>query len=188
MGFRLVTLGVGRLARGMSRNTSLSMGSSVSPSMSLNTSPSMSRNESVASDDGSDHAPTVPLTSDPGQHPVVFAAAFNSGRPDLLAQVYEEGAVFVPRSGTAVTGAELHRANAEFQALGVPITVRPRHTYVAGDLALLVVDWVMDGFGPDGKHHHIEGTATDVARRGADGLWRYVIDSPFGVGATPAVP
>jgi hypothetical protein len=26
---------------------------------------------------------------------------------------------------------------------------------------------------------HIEGTATDVARRGADGLWRYIIDNLF---------
>ncbi len=28
---------------------------------------------------------------------------------------------------------------------------------------------------------HVEGTATDVARGGLDGVWRYVIDNPFGV-------
>ncbi|MGW0734533.1 YybH family protein [Streptomyces sp. NPDC002851] len=151
-------------------------------SLHSNMSRNASRNTSVTSDFGPDHAPTVPLTSDPGQHPFVFATAFNSGRPDVLAQVYEEGAVFVPHSGAALTGSELHRANAEFQALGLPITVRPRQTCVAGDLALLIVDWVIDGTGPDGEHHHIEGTATDVARRGPDGLWRYVIDSPFGGG------
>jgi ketosteroid isomerase-like protein len=33
---------------------------------------------------------------------------------------------------------------------------------------------------PDGEHVHVDGTATDVARRGPDGLWRYVIDNPFG--------
>ena len=57
--------------------------------------------------------------------------------------------------------------------LGLPITVRPRRVEVAGDLALLIVDWTV---GED-----ISGTATDVARRGADGCWRYVIDNPFGV-------
>ncbi|OAR26493.1 DUF4440 domain-containing protein [Streptomyces sp. ERV7] len=126
------------------------------------------------------HAPTVTLTPDAEQHPSVFEAAFNSGSARALAAVYGPGAVFVPRAGEPVTGAELRAANAEFQSLGLPITVRPRHTYVADDIALLIVDWVIDGEGPDGEDIHIEGTATDVARRGPDGLWRYVIDNPFG--------
>ncbi|MFD0538567.1 hypothetical protein ACFQY7_37435 [Actinomadura luteofluorescens] len=29
----------------------------------------------------------------------------------------------------------------------------------------------------------IEGTATDVARRGPDGRWRYAVDNPFGTSA-----
>ncbi|MEU9374188.1 DUF4440 domain-containing protein [Streptomyces sp. NPDC048255] len=120
------------------------------------------------------------------QHPSVFEAAFNSGSAEAVAAVYEHGAVFVPRAGEPVGGAELRAANAGFQALGLPISVRPRHTYVAGDIALLIVDWVIDGKGPDGGHVHIEGTATDVARRGADGLWRYVIDNPFGTADRPA--
>ncbi|MGW2701868.1 YybH family protein [Streptomyces sp. NPDC001340] len=127
-----------------------------------------------------DHAPTVALTADAAQHPHVFAAAFNSLRPEALAQVYSEDAVFVPRPGDRVTGAELVAANAEFQSLGLPIRVSPRHTYVSGDTALLIVDWVIDGRRPDGEYVHLEGTATDVARRGPDGLWRYVIDNPFG--------
>ncbi|MEV0977261.1 DUF4440 domain-containing protein [Streptomyces sp. NPDC049915] len=80
----------------------------------------------------------------------------------------------------AVTGPDRRVANIAFQALGIPITVRTRHTYVAGCLALLVVDWVIDGPGPDGTQVHLEGTATDVARRGHDGLWCYVMDNPFG--------
>ncbi|MFJ3969784.1 hypothetical protein ACIPYR_16745 [Streptomyces parvus] len=31
----------------------------------------------------------------------------------------------------------------------------------------------------------IAGTATDVARRGPDGLWRYVVDNPFGTTEDP---
>lgn len=114
------------------------------------------------------------------QHPSVFQSAFNSGSAQALAAVYDQNAVFVTRAGEPVTGEELRAANAAFQSLGLPISVRPRHTYVADDIALLIVDWAIDGEGPDGEHVHIEGTATDVARRGPDGLWRYVIDNPFG--------
>ncbi|GII94350.1 YybH family protein [Sinosporangium siamense] len=84
-----------------------------------------------------------------------------------------------------MSGEDIGRANAEFLSLGLLIDVRPRHTYVAGDLALLVVDWTIDGTAPDGEHVHIEGTATDVARRGQDRGWRYVIDSPFGTAHPP---
>ncbi|SHE96511.1 YybH family protein [Streptoalloteichus hindustanus] len=133
-----------------------------------------------------DHQPSVPLTTDPAQHPAVFAAAFNTGRGDLLDLVYEREAVFVARQGRTVTGAERQEANERFLTLGLPITVHPRHTYVADDIALLIVDWVIDGTDPDGQHVHIEGTATDVARRGPDGKWRYVIDNPFGTSTAPA--
>lgn len=136
----------------------------------------------MTSDDGTVHSSTVTLTGDARQHPHVFAAAFNSGSPEAVAAVYEERAVLVPRPGEPVTGAGLASATAEFLALGLPIAVRPRHVYVADDIALLIVDWVIEG--SDGSPVRIEGTATDVARRGADGLWRYLIDNPFGVAAT----
>ncbi|MFB7621050.1 YybH family protein [Kitasatospora sp. NPDC056181] len=131
------------------------------------------------------HEATVTLTTDPGQHPAVFAAAFGTGDPAAVQRVYEPGGVFVPAPGTAVTGPELAAANAEFLALGLPITVRPRHTYVADDIALLIVDWSISGTTPDGEDVHLEGTATDVARRGKDGRWRYVIDNPFGTAGAP---
>ncbi|HEX8518533.1 MAG TPA: DUF4440 domain-containing protein [Pseudonocardia sp.] len=120
------------------------------------------------------------LTTDPAQHPAVFAAAFNSGDPAAVERVYEDVGVLVPQPGRPVTGFERSAANAALQALGAPITTRPRHVYVADDVALLVVDWTIDGTGPDGSPVHLAGTATDVARRGADGRWRYVIDNPFG--------
>ncbi|WP_245681528.1 YybH family protein [Actinomadura kijaniata] len=120
------------------------------------------------------------LADRPENVPFVFAERFNSGDPAALAEMYEGGAVFVPEDGAAVRGDDLHAANARFQGLGLPISVRPRHVHANGDLALLIVDWCIEGPGPDGEHLYIEGTATDVARRGPDGLWRYAIDSPFG--------
>lgn len=116
---------------------------------------------------------TFTLTTEAARHPAVFAEAFNSGDPDLLDRVYEADAVLVTADGTAVTGDARRAANDALQRLGRPIEVRPRHVHVAGGLALLVVDWSIG--------REVRGTATDVARRGADGKWRYVIDNPFGV-------
>ncbi|GGP90803.1 YybH family protein [Streptosporangium pseudovulgare] len=119
------------------------------------------------------------LAERPEDVPAVFAERFNSGDPEAVAELYESGAVFVPESGAALAGPDLHAANERFQSLGVPITVRPRHVHSTGDVALLVVDWVIEGTGPDGLPVLIESTAVDVARRGPDEKWRYVIDSPF---------
>ncbi|MCZ2524227.1 YybH family protein [Streptomyces sp. HB2AG] len=123
------------------------------------------------------------LADRPEEVPAVFAERFNSGDAAALAQVYEDAAVLVPRPGKPVTGPELHAANGRLQVLGAPVSVRPRHVYRSGDLALLIVDWVIDGTDREGRAVHVEGTATDVARRGPDGRWRYVIDNPFGTRA-----
>lgn len=120
------------------------------------------------------------LADRPEEVPAVFAERFNSGDADALAQVYEDAAVLVPQPGAPVTGPDLHAANGRLQKLGVPISVRPRHVYRNGDLALLIADWVIDGTDQEGRPVHVEGTATDVVRRGPDGRWRYVIDNPFG--------
>ncbi|MFF5427141.1 MULTISPECIES: YybH family protein [unclassified Streptomyces] len=120
------------------------------------------------------------LATRPEDLPLVFADRFNSGDAGLLAEVYEESAVLAVRPGEAVSGAELRAANGRLRELGVPIAVRPRQTYRNGDLALLIVDWVVEGTGRDGEAVRVAGTATDVARLGPDGRWRYVIDNPFG--------
>ncbi|MFI9024028.1 YybH family protein [Streptomyces sp. NPDC053560] len=110
--------------------------------------------------------------------PAAFAERFNSRDPQAVQELYEPAAAFVPESGEAVHGqAAIARQNAPFLGLGLPISVRPRHVHVAGDIALLIVDWTIEGAA--------SGTAADVARRGADGCWRYVIDSPFGAVPPP---
>jgi uncharacterized protein (TIGR02246 family) len=126
------------------------------------------------------HPESVPLSDSAAQHPSAFARAFNSGDITAVEQVYEPGGLLVTVPGQPVTGAARIAANQRFLDLGAPIEVRPRHVYVADDIALLIVDWTIDGTSPDGRPVHIEGTATDVARCGPDGRWRYVIDNPFG--------
>ncbi|WP_309082329.1 DUF4440 domain-containing protein [Zhihengliuella sp.] len=121
-----------------------------------------------------------PLATSPEQQPHVFAAAFNTGDPDVVERVYEQAGVFISSPGQITTGADRREANARMASLGLPIEVRPRHVYVADDIALLIVDWTIAGTAPDGEQVDIRGTATDVARRGVDGTWRYIIDNPWG--------
>lgn len=123
-------------------------------------------------------------TTEAARHPAVFAAAFGTGRVAAVEAMYEPDALLVPEPGNPVSGPARAAASERFLALGLPIEVRPKHVYTAGDIALLIVDWTIEGTGPDGAPVHIEGTATDVARRGEDGTWRYVIDNPFGVAET----
>ncbi|WP_233525821.1 YybH family protein [Actinomadura spongiicola] len=132
--------------------------------------------------------PMRPLADRPEDVPLAFADRFNSGDANALAEMYEDDAVFVPEPGKPLAGADGLAANVSFMELGVPITVRPRHAYTTGDVTLLIVDWVIDGVDRTGRPVHIEGTATDVARRGPDGHWRYVIDNPFGCAlSAPAI-
>jgi ketosteroid isomerase-like protein len=118
--------------------------------------------------------------TDPAKLPGVFADAFNSGDPAAVEALFESGAVFVTEPGQVVTGDDRRRATGDFLALGVPIAITLRHSYVSDDIALIIGDFVIHGTGPDGTAVHQEGTATDVVRRGADGYWRYVIDNPPG--------
>ena len=106
---------------------------------------------------------------------------FNSGKVSAMMGLYAPEAVFIANDGRTITdhneiAAELGRD----LKLGLPLVAKARHVFVAGDIAQIVLDWSIDGTGPDGEHVHLEGSASDIVRRGADGLWRYLIDNPLG--------
>lgn len=122
---------------------------------------------------------------DPAHAVDTFLTAFNDGDAVVLEQAYEPAGVLIPRPGFPVTGPQRSAANAYLLDMGLPMTARLRHVYVAGDIALLIVDWSLRGTAPDGTAVDLRGTATDIVRRGADGVWRYVIDNPFGT-ASPS--
>jgi len=87
-----------------------------------------------------------------------------------------EGAVLIADDGRTVTDrAEIAAELERDLSLGLPLEAKARHVFVNGDITQIVVDWSIDGTGPEGEHVHVEGTASDVARRGADGRWRYLI-------------
>jgi ketosteroid isomerase-like protein len=51
---------------------------------------------------------------------------------------------------------------------------------VAGDTALLIVDWTLTATLPDGTAINPTGTTTAVARRSDDGNWRFAVLHPLG--------
>lgn len=130
-----------------------------------------------------DHASRFPvrLATDPAEHVAAYCATFAAGSGELLDRHYEADAVLVPQPGLALSAAPQRiGAHDHLLGFGLPITAQTRRAYVAGDVALLIVDWSIRGTSRQGHPVDLRGTATDVARRGADGHWRYVIDNPFG--------
>jgi len=106
---------------------------------------------------------------------------FNSGKVGTMMSLYAPEAVFIAKDGRTITdhteiAAELERD----LKLGLPLKAKARHVFVADNIAQIVLDWSIDGTGPAGKHVHIGGSASDVVRRGADGLWRFLIDNNHG--------
>jgi ketosteroid isomerase-like protein len=103
----------------------------------------------------------------------VFVAAFNRGDAAALDDIYDERGVLVPAPGQPMTGDQRRAATAHLLSFGKPMRAEARHSYEAGDIALIIVDWSIDDLG-------MSGTAADVLRRDTDGRWRYLVDNPFG--------
>jgi len=109
-----------------------------------------------------------------------FASAFNNQDLQALTRLFAADAAFAPQPDTVVSGDSIAPALTEFLALNGPIDLAVRRTIIAGDTALSIADWRVEGVDPTGNPIHVAGTTADVARRAADGTWRYLIDNPFG--------
>lgn len=106
---------------------------------------------------------------------------FNSGKVDELLPLYEPEVMLIKPDGQPVTGLAEMAADLEYLiSFGVPLKANTRHVFTNDNIALIILDWAIDGTGPDGKHVHFHGSASDVLRRGTDGIWRYVIDNNQG--------
>jgi quercetin dioxygenase-like cupin family protein len=106
---------------------------------------------------------------------------FNSGKVTAMMSLYAPEAVLIAKDGRTITDHTEIAAQLERDLkLGLPLEAKARHVFVADDIAQIVLDWSIDGTGPDGKHAHLGGSASDIVRRGADGRWRYLIDNNQG--------
>jgi ketosteroid isomerase-like protein len=124
---------------------------------------------------------SFPLPTEPEGVIPSLLQRFNSGNIEAMMSLYAREAVFVANDGRTITDRAEFTAILEHDIkLSLPLKANVRHVFVGGDTAQIVLDWSIDGTGPDGKIVHMHGTASDIMRRGADGFWRYIIDNNQG--------
>ena len=124
---------------------------------------------------------SFPLPSEPEDVIPSLVERFNSGKVSAMMALHALESVFIANDGRTITDhAEIAARLERDLRLGLPLVAKARHVFVADDIAQIVVDWSIDGTGPDGERVHLGGTACDIVRRGVDGRWRYIIDNNQG--------
>ncbi|GAA0902681.1 MULTISPECIES: YybH family protein [Streptomyces violaceusniger group] len=117
------------------------------------------------------------------KHTSLYVEAFNSGDFEAVDGFYTEEAVVVWEPGKPLTGQARRDYQREFLARGAKMTATPRQTFVTGDTALAIVDWVIDTVDDEGRPERLSGIGVDVLRLCEDGVWRYAVDDPYGQAA-----
>ena len=111
----------------------------------------------------------------------LFTAALNGGNVEGAMALYEPDATFAPQPGEEVAGSDAIRTALEQLAAFEP-QIRGELTRVltAGDVALVMNRWQLEGTQADGTPVELRGHSADVLRRAPDGGWRILIDDPWG--------
>lgn len=125
--------------------------------------------------------PIYPLPRAPEDIVPALLKHLNSLDTEIMLHFYDSEAMLVDAAGVPQVGRDAIRKElTKYFSLGLQMQITARHIFVAGDIASLVLDWSYQGTASDGSAVNIVATANDIARRGADGYWRYLIDNPFG--------
>ncbi len=120
------------------------------------------------------------LARSPQEVTELFATRMSAGDVDGALELYEATSSFAPEPRTEVTGLTSIRAALDnFVALKPETSGTVDWIQMAGDIALVLNRWKLDGTLPDGEPVHMTGRSADVMRLGADGGWRFVIDCPW---------
>lgn len=115
------------------------------------------------------------------QLPIQFQHALNAGDVDAVLALFADGAGMRTTTGAQIAGAEeLREEISGTLAAHGKLTNVPRLTLLGADTALLVTDWTMEIDGPDGERIAPTGTTANIARREADGGWRFTLLNPLG--------
>lgn len=109
-----------------------------------------------------------------------FREAFNARQLAALLALYEPEAVLVPTADApAVQGrTAIAAALRALLALGGTLTFVRHHCSSHGDIALLSIDWTIEGAAMEGRTVNLHGRSSEVVRQ-PSGEWQYVIDHPF---------
>ena len=109
-------------------------------------------------------------------------AAYNAGDLGRWTSLYEENALLCATSGDSfVVGRQQIRKTLEpFLALRGSLTVKTLYSVENDDLVLLRGIITLSYIDEDGKPQQMITHSVEVAKRGSDGLWRFIIDHPAG--------
>lgn len=111
----------------------------------------------------------------------LFERFVNEGDLDRIARLYEPDAALVDRDGSIVSGnASIAKYMRGLLSLRPKMQIRPLRTIEAGDVAVLLSEWEMQGTAPDGSAISGGGHTYDIVRRRPDGTWKIVVDNPWG--------
>ena len=111
-----------------------------------------------------------------------FAAGLNAGDIEAVVNLYEPQSVLRAMPGQSVEGtAAIREAIVGFLAMKPTMKITSKSLGRVGDIALITSMWELSGTGADGEPVQMTGESVEVARRQADGSWRYLIDSPWGL-------
>ncbi|WP_367136885.1 nuclear transport factor 2 family protein [Saccharothrix sp. HUAS TT1] len=121
------------------------------------------------------------LTGDTETQNDIFLQVFNSGDGALFDRLYRDDAIS-NFSGEPLTGEARREFFVGFIGAKPTLEARVTHSYVAGDVALIGVDFKVEGTDPEGKPFTIEGKCTDVLRKVEDGRWLMAVDRPVAAG------
>lgn len=110
-----------------------------------------------------------------------MTSALQNGNVDQVMSTYEKGAVIVFEPGAPMQDETSARA-----IFGELAALSPKVDYpsgdevlIAGDIAIHIAPWKMNGETADGEKITQGGLSVAVLRRQADGTWRIVIDNPY---------
>lgn len=118
----------------------------------------------------------------PEEIDAVFERELNAGNLEGLLALYEPNATFTVQPGTVVSGtAAIREALTGFLDLKPRISLSARVLGNSGEVALISSKWTLKGTGPDGSAVDLAGESAEVVRKQADGTWKFVIDSPWGL-------
>jgi uncharacterized protein (TIGR02246 family) len=113
---------------------------------------------------------------DPARLPFAYADALNAGDADAVLALFHQDATMRTFTGEVLSDREALRAETVHSiAAQARLTNKPRVTQTGGDTALIIVDWNLEATLPDGTRISPAGTTTAVARRSADGSWRFAV-------------
>jgi ketosteroid isomerase-like protein len=122
----------------------------------------------------------MPVT-DPNDMSRAFVNAVNAGDLNALLGLYDPNVKYVLRSGKTVEGKSGVRETLErLIAAKGEMRINNKYCIVNGEIALVRAEWSFAGIGADGKPMESHGNSAEVLRCGSDGIWRYLVDSPFG--------